>query len=178
MNALTADTRLRAFPRGDLAAFESLFREHQSEVYGWIVRIVRDEAAAEDLTVETFWRIWKSRRRFDPERDFAPWARRIAGNVALSYLKDRVPEMPLLIDPAAAAEPDRVESADTRRKVAQAFEALAPKLRAVATLALIEDQTRAEIAATLGISVAAVKSRVYRAIRILRKRLSRMGVEP
>ena len=45
---------LQQFCQGDLAAFETLFRSHQAEVYRWIVRIVRDPAAAEDLTVETF----------------------------------------------------------------------------------------------------------------------------
>ena len=44
---------LRQFCHGGLDAFEALFRRHQREVYGWIVRIVRDPAAAEDLTVET-----------------------------------------------------------------------------------------------------------------------------
>src|SRR6266851_9285919 len=61
---------LRQFSHGDLDAFEALFRRHQSEVYGWIVRIVRDPAAAEDLTVETFWRIYRARARFDPTRSF------------------------------------------------------------------------------------------------------------
>jgi hypothetical protein len=51
---------LRQFCRGDLDAFEALFRQHQGEVYGWIVRIVRDPAAAEDLTIETFWRIHRA----------------------------------------------------------------------------------------------------------------------
>lgn len=63
---------LRQFCHGDLTAFESLFRRHQSDVYGWIVRIVRDPAAAEDLTVETFWRIYRIHARFDPLRSFAP----------------------------------------------------------------------------------------------------------
>ena len=62
------DSRLEAFVAGDQAAFESLFREHQREVYRWIVRIVRDPAAADDLTIETFWRIYRSRARFDPSR--------------------------------------------------------------------------------------------------------------
>lgn len=48
---------LEQFVRGDLDALESIFREYQNEVYGWIVRIVRDPAA-EDLTIETFWRIY------------------------------------------------------------------------------------------------------------------------
>jgi DNA-directed RNA polymerase specialized sigma24 family protein len=42
---------LRQFSLGDLDAFEALFRQHQRAVYGWIVRIVRDPAAAEDLTL-------------------------------------------------------------------------------------------------------------------------------
>jgi DNA-directed RNA polymerase specialized sigma24 family protein len=45
---------LREFCHGDLDAFEALFRQHQGEVHDWIVHIVRDPAAAEDLTVETF----------------------------------------------------------------------------------------------------------------------------
>ncbi len=48
---------LERFAAGDLAAFEALFRAHQKEVFAWIVRIVRDRGIAEDLTVETFWRI-------------------------------------------------------------------------------------------------------------------------
>src|SRR5438445_39969 len=54
------EQRLRDFVRGDEAAFETLFREYQREVYGWIVRLVRDRSAAEDLTIETFWRIHRS----------------------------------------------------------------------------------------------------------------------
>ena len=42
---------LQQFRDGDLDAFEALFREHQRPVYGWILRIVRNTAAAEDLTV-------------------------------------------------------------------------------------------------------------------------------
>ena len=42
---------LRQFCHGDLEAFEALFRQHQGAVYGWIVCIVRDPAAAEDLTI-------------------------------------------------------------------------------------------------------------------------------
>src|SRR5438067_10332550 len=55
---------LERFVAGDLEAFEALFRQHQSEVYRWTVRIVRDTGAAEDLTVETFWRIYRARERF------------------------------------------------------------------------------------------------------------------
>src|SRR5258708_36096212 len=86
---------LRQFSHGDLDAFEALFRTHQSEVYGWIVRIVRDPAAAEDLTLETFWRIHRAHDRFDPARSFGAWARRGETKAALVYLQTVRHEMDL-----------------------------------------------------------------------------------
>lgn len=75
------EAELERFTRGDIQAFEALFREYQGEVYGWIIRIVHDSGAAEDLTIETFWRIYRARARFDPCRSFGAWARRIATNL-------------------------------------------------------------------------------------------------
>ena len=80
---------LERFAAGDMVAFEALFREYQGAVFGWIMRIVRDRGAAEELTVETFWRAWSARARFDPQREFGAWARRIASNLALNHLKRR-----------------------------------------------------------------------------------------
>jgi len=162
----------------DVDGFEALFRDYQSEVYGWIMRIVRDRTAAEDLTVETFWRIWKARSRFDPKREFAPWARRIATNLALGHLRHRPREIALMIDPPAAPVADPAVTRDTLMKVERAFRELPPKLQAAATLALIEEQEYAAIADALGISVGGVKSRVFRAVRMLRKKLERAGIQP
>jgi RNA polymerase sigma-70 factor (ECF subfamily) len=97
---------LRQFSHGDPDAFEALFRLHQSEVYGWIVRIVRDPAAAEDLTIETFWRIHRAHARFDPAHGFGAWARRIATNAALDYLKTARRETDLPDDLVSPALPD------------------------------------------------------------------------
>lgn len=92
---------LERFARGDLEAFETLFRQFQGEVYGWIVRIVRDRGIAEDLTVETFWRIHRAHARFDAEGNFGAWARRIATNAALDHLKTARREVALPEDLAA-----------------------------------------------------------------------------
>ena len=67
---------LQRFAAGDLDAFESLFRQHQRDVYRWIVRIVRDPVAAEDLTVETFWRMHRGHAGFHPDGNFGAWLRR------------------------------------------------------------------------------------------------------
>jgi RNA polymerase sigma-70 factor (ECF subfamily) len=57
---------LNQFRQCEVDAFEELFHQHQRAVYGWILRIIRNPATAEELTVETFWRIHCARVRFDP----------------------------------------------------------------------------------------------------------------
>jgi len=72
-----ASNVLNEFRQGSVAAFETLFRVHQRAVYGWILRIVRNPATAEDLTVETFWRIHRAHARFQMcIRDSRPGVRK------------------------------------------------------------------------------------------------------
>jgi RNA polymerase sigma-70 factor, ECF subfamily len=169
---------LEQFSRGDLDAFEALFRRHQAEVYGWIVRIVRDSAIAEDLTVETFWRIHRAHARFDPARSFQAWARRIATNAALDHLKTARVENELPENLPQPETPNPGITQEIRSKTLRAFRQLPPKLQAAATLALIEERPHKEIAQALGISVGAVKLRVFRALRLLRRKLRQQGIEP
>src|SRR5580698_4357982 len=184
---------LRQFALGDLDAFETLFRQYQAEVYRWIVVIVRDPSLAEDLTVETFWRIHRAHARFDPARSFEAWARRIATNAALDHFKsashtfakntqasdiaDPRRDFPLQ-DLPQPPQPNPAITQELRTKTAQVFHQLPPALRVAATLALIEEQPYKEIAAMLGISEGAVKLRVFRALRLLRKTLKQQGIEP
>src|SRR5690349_19032015 len=131
------------FAKGDLEAFETLFREFQGEVYGWILRIVRDPGVAEDLTVEAFWRAYRACAPFDPSRSFAAWMRRIATNLAIDHLKKVRREVPLLEDtPAPCTDPrsDPAVRRELREKIELAFVRLPVKLRVVATLTLIEEQ--------------------------------------
>src|SRR5437588_12855149 len=78
---------LRRFVQGGLGAFETLFKRFQSEVYRWILRIVREPAGAEDVLVDAFWRAYRGRAQFDPSRSFGAWMRRIATNAARDYLR-------------------------------------------------------------------------------------------
>jgi RNA polymerase sigma-70 factor (ECF subfamily) len=173
---------LDQFRQGDPAAFEALFRLHQRAVYGWILRIVRNPAAAEDVTIETFWRIHQARARFQPARGFEPWARRIATHAALDWLRARRPETGLtaefLCTQPSAPSADPGVTAEIRMKTAQAFARLPPRLRIAAVLVLVEEQPHKLVAHALGISVAAVKLRLFRAIRLLRKDLESQGITP
>ena len=165
---------LKRFRRGDPEAFETLFRQFQAEVYGWIVRIVRDPSAAEDLTIETFWRIHRARGRFDPGASFGAWARRIATNLAIDHLRQTRREVALADDLAQPTVADPIECREARRQIAVAFRRLPLKLRVAATLSLIEEQSPKEIAEALGTSEGAVRVRVFRAVRLLRQQLKRV----
>lgn len=169
---------LERFAAGELDAFEALFRQYQGEVYRWIVRVVRDPAAAEDLTVETFWRVHRAHARFHADGNFSAWLRRIATNVALDHLRSGCPTVELMGDVPAEEKPDAVVQQEVRKKILRAFAELPARLRIVVQLALIEDEPYQEIAESLGISLAAVKLRMYRGVRLLRKKLEKQGVRP
>jgi RNA polymerase sigma-70 factor (ECF subfamily) len=168
---------LERFVAGDADAFEQLFRQLSGEAHRWILRIVRDPGAADDVLVEAFWRAYRGRARFDPSRSFGAWLRRIATNAALDELRaarkragwgrtdDRTP---------AAAGPDDAMA----ESISLAFRALPPKLQLVASLALVEGLPYAEIADALSLPVGTVKSRVSRASEALRRELARLGIRP
>lgn len=169
---------LTRFKEGDIDAFETLFRQFQSEMYGWIVQIVRDRGVAEDLTIEAFWRIYEARARFKNEGAFGAWARRIAVNLAIDHIRRRRPEQELSEEFAAVDPPDSALRRETREQIARAFRRLPPKLQVAATLALIEERSYQEIAEVLGMPVGSVRARVFRAVQRLRKQLEQMGVTP
>jgi RNA polymerase sigma-70 factor (ECF subfamily) len=170
---------LERFAAGDVEAFEALFRQHQCEVYGWILRIVRDRATAEDLTIETFWRMYRAHARFDAAKgNCTAWLRRIATNAALDHLRRTRREVPLPEDPPDAPKVPAAERSELRRTIFSAMNSLSPRLRVAVVLALVEEESYDRIAEALGISVSAVKVRVFRGVRILRKELSRAGVRP
>ena len=173
---------LSRFRLGNVDAFETLFRTHQRSVFGWVLRIVRDRSAAEDVTIEAFWRMHQAHARFDPARGFKPWARRIATHAALDWLRRQKPESqvpPEMMEAAAAPViGDAAVSGEIRRKTFAAFARLPAKLRMTALLAVVEERPHKEVAEALGITVPAVKLRVFRALRLLRRDLSEMGIKP
>jgi len=164
------------FARGDLEAFELLFRQFQPEVHRWLTRMVRDPAAADDLTVEVFWRIYRARATFDFTRSFGAWARRIASNVAIDYLR-KIQRSVVVSGRRASPVAQSSAQRDLQVRVERAFTQLSPKLRVVAELALVDEWPVEDIAAALGITRTAVKFRLVRARSSLRKALEKKGVK-
>lgn len=173
---------LDGFRQGSAEAFEQLFHAQQSMVYRWILRLVRNPAVAEELTVESFFRMHQAHARFDPARGFEPWARRIATYAAYDWMRRQHPEVELTAEDAAllpaAVHCDPAETAELRTALAQSFARLPAKLRIAAILVVVEELTQREAASALGITVAAVKVRVFRALHRLRRDLEAQGIKP
>jgi RNA polymerase sigma-70 factor (ECF subfamily) len=175
--AETDEELLERFVHGDPNALETLYRRFAAEVYGWILRIVRNSAAAEDVLAESFWRAYRGRARFDPSRSFGAWMRRVATNAALDHLRAARRHAAWgSVDHRTRAPEGR--NPELHEAIAIAFRRLPPKLQVVAALALIEERPHAEIAEALALPLGTVKSRVSRASARLRQELERLGVRP
>jgi len=136
---------------------------------------------AEDATQETFLRVLRYNRKLHEVEDPKPWLARIAWRVAVDRSKHRTHGEVSLDDPERTdAEPaSRAATADQTAAGAQLgaalgklIAALPEKLREPLILSTLEEMTPSEVAATLGVNEAAVRSRVFRARRILKQKLA------
>lgn len=159
---------------GDLYALGVLYQRHRERVHGLCTRLAGDTATGDDLVQETFLRVLRFRHTFKGEARFTTWLYRIARNVALRHLEtsgrrqDREAaagrEAPLAT-PAAPAEAD----ADRVARLKDAMAALPPDQREVLVLSRYHGLRYYEIADVCECTVDAVKARVYRAMRSLRR---------
>jgi len=169
---------LERFVQGDQEAFELLFRMFEADVYRWILRIVCDASAAEDVLVEAFWRAYRGRTRFDSSRSFGAWMRRIATNAACDHLGTSRHLRYLEKREWDAIEAPPVKDPTLHESITRAFHKLPATLQVVAMLALVDERPYAEIADALDLPIGTVKSRVFRAVVKLRRELERLGVRP
>ena len=173
-----ADERqlVAAAARGEVPAFEALYRRHVGRVHGVIKRLVGGHGArADDLTQEAFVRAWQALPAFRFESAFSTWLHRLAVNTALMELRSRRGRPLEDGDDDAIAQLGSADSAghltalslDLERAVAT----LPPRARAVLVLYDVEGWRHEEIAAELGMAVGSSKAQLHRARGLLRARL-------
>jgi RNA polymerase sigma-70 factor, ECF subfamily len=175
--------------RGEAAAFEEWVADRSGEIYGLLLRLTENSEEARDLTQETFLRAFQSIDRFRGEADLRTWIYRIAINQARNrwrWWRRRRRDSTVSLDAATghANQPliaTLAESSDNPEQKALAHErelalrAALQKLggayRETVILRDIEGFSYEEIAATLGVNVGTVKSRLARGRQELRRRL-------
>lgn len=170
---------LRLKQRDDDALGE-VYDKYGRVAFAVIVRIVRDSAIAEDLTQETFLRVWNRAGAFDAERgSLGPWILTVARNRAIDYLRStanraRMSAVELSTTELPGSfvdlEAGLIDS-DRARQLKSAFERLNERQRQVIELAYFEGLSQSEMAETLGQPLGTVKTWVRTALQILRAEL-------
>ena len=158
--------------------FESLYRTSRDDIYAYVVTLLRDPAAAEDITALAFERAYRRRRTFDRRRgDERAWLFGIARNAALDELRRRRRVAALVTDPEDAAEPeerrargrDGAEVALRRTAVESALAKLPAREREIVALKFHAGMSNAELARVLGVSESNAGTLLYRTMEKLRK---------
>ncbi|TMK55915.1 MAG: sigma-70 family RNA polymerase sigma factor [Actinobacteria bacterium] len=160
-------------PRAGDLAFERLYRSSRDDVYAYVAGLLRDSAAAEEVTAAVFERAYRKRNRFDPGRgEPRAWLFGIARNAALDELRRRGRQAELTTEPADLESLDATESAeDSERRLAvsAALERLDPRERELIALKFFAGLANAEIAHVLGIGESNAGTKLHRAMTKLRE---------
>ncbi len=177
-------TRLQA---GDKAACAECIEKHSPGVYRLALRLMQNEADAEDVMQETFLSAFKAIGGFQGRSELSTWLYRITYNTALMRLRKHQPQTVSVEETEAADDGSLVpaqlfdwcclpesdfDTNETRARLEQAIGELPEKLRVVFVLRELEGLSTEETATALDISIETVKTRLHRARLRLRERLS------
>ena len=163
--------------------WDDVVRQHADRVYRLAFRLTGDAHDAEDLTQETFIRVFRSLAGYKPGT-FEGWLHRITTNLFLDMVRRRarlrMEGLPEDTDrlPGGGPDPEQVWSeAHLDPDLQAALDALAPEFRAAVVLCDVEGLSYEEIAATLGVKLGTVRSRIHRGRQSLRAALESRAAE-
>ena len=169
---------VRRCQAGDTEAFDELVTRYRTRVFSMIYNMVHSEQDAWDLAQDSFFKAWKSIKRFRGNSSFYTWIYRIVMNVTIDWLRKKHvrgagaefnDETQLReIDPASQTVPktealpyETMERGEIRTRIDQAIAQLSPEQRAVILMKEIEGMQYHEIAEALGCSIGTVMSRLF-----------------
>ena len=162
--------------RGDVDAFETIYRRHAGRIHAICRRLAGDAARAEELTQEAFLRAWSRLETYRPGTRFAAWLTRVAVNVAISDARSRTQRARrenLVDDPDAWDPPSPRPGPSSGLDLEAAIAALPPGARRVYVLHDVEGFRHDEIARELGLATGTTKAQLHRARKLLREALTR-----
>ncbi len=173
MEAPTLVARAQA---GDSSAFEIIYREHCSRVFGICMRMLADRSKAEELTQRIFVRAWVKLNSFRAEGSFSSWLYRLSVNMVIGELRLSQGKDSRTVDlenVTSAEEPRQEPRPDLQLDLERAIATVPPQARVVFVLHDIEGYKHEEIAEAMDVTVGTCKSQLFRARRILREALAK-----
>jgi RNA polymerase sigma-70 factor (ECF subfamily) len=160
------------FRSGDRGAFDELVRRHQAAIRQLVLRYVKNEADAKDVTQAVFVRALDKLATFERRSSFRTWLFRVAINASLDHVRGGPPAPFESLDDVAAfthsLQTSRLVAAEVWRKVGARLDQLGPKQRLVLELRIFHDLPFAEIAVLADCTVESARVNFQHAIRHLR----------
>jgi len=183
---LPDDSLVERARQHDLAAFEALMRRHNRRLFRVTRGVLRDSDEAQDAVQEAYLRAFTRLDTYQPTGRFGAWLTRVALNEALMMRRrapadavslDEVGDDALVAEEAAASDAPSadqfVEAAHARALLEHAIDALPDNFRMVFILRAVEGLDVRETAESLGVNANTVRTRLFRANRLLRGELAR-----
>jgi len=176
---------IRGCLAGDERSYRELLARYQRRVYSLAVRMVRQAQDAEDVTQETFVRVFRHLDRYDQNRPFGAWVFTIASRLCIDHIRRRrlAPISLFQSEPGSDEErmidiedperkPDEVtQHGEEERRVQDLIDTLPPHYRIVVMLRHQHDLSYEEIAEALSLPLGTVKARIHRARAQLAQRV-------
>jgi RNA polymerase sigma-70 factor (ECF subfamily) len=194
LNDREAEQKLVAAARhGDEQAFETLFNRYRQKVLRVVLRYTRVREDAEDVVQQSFHKAFMHLCRFEGKSSFSTWLTRIAINEALMFLRSTSAVREVYVDDAGDAErisasleiPDSRQDPEASylqreraRLLLSALKGLRPRMRRALELRELAELSTEQTAGQMGLSVGAVKARIFHGRRKLRERLRRYLTSP
>lgn len=159
---------------GRAESFDELLQQFGGRIHRFLLRITGNAHDAEDLTQETFLRVYKSIGRYDPDRPFSTWIYAIARKTAAGYFRSRKPTDTLEEEPACETSEHpakKLEREDETARVWDAASRLKPRFHQILVLHYAEGFAVAETARIMGLTEVHTKVILHRAREQLSRRL-------
>jgi RNA polymerase sigma-70 factor (ECF subfamily) len=182
MQAATDEALIGQIAAGDRLAMQVLYARHHVRIYRFVLRLVRDEAAAEDAISEVFLDVWRQANRFEGRSTVSTWLLSIARFKALSALRRRRDRE--LDDETAEAIEDHsddpevaLQKKDKGAVLRQCLQDLSAEHREIIDLVYYHEKSVEEVAEIVGVPRNTVKTRMFYARKKLGELLKAEGIE-
>lgn len=168
------DALVERVRRGEIDAFEALYRRHSSAIFGLALRMLQNRADAEDMLQEIFLQAYDRLPSFEGRSAFGTWLYRLSVNRCLDHLRSRGAKEQSRTDPLTPELPGRVSSLGHRAiDLERAIGELPPSSRAAFLLHHVAGFDHKEVGDMLGVAVGTSKSLVHRARTRLKEALAK-----
>ena len=180
--ATSDEMLLEKIAAGDRTAMHTLYARHNVRVYRFVLRMLRDSAATEDLVSQVFLDVWRSASQFEGRSQVSTWLLSIARFKALTALRQRKYEDIDQDDVMQIADQaDTPEASLDRSRTSAILRAcvakLSPAHREIVSLVYYHEKSVEEVAQLIGIPAATVKTRMFYARKQLAELLKCAGID-